>query len=216
MAQDKPSKRAIRSAASWVWDWFIEHWPTVIVVVGGAVMTWLGYLSAWLRVYGPVAWGALGIASALVLSLAFFLAGLAKQRFVLVRFAERRAETAGINPLDDHFSKKRIKMSDFFHPFYEPVTATKFQDCELLGPAAVALEGGAFLRSSFVNCEAVIMRADTPVAGVTPFRNCTFERCKFFGITFLLTKDQYMMFKSQTGGGRMRIVSDGTVGNLDT
>lgn len=39
--------------------------------------------------------------------------------------------------LDGHFSKKRVRVTDFFHPFFRPTVAAKFDDCELLGPGVI-------------------------------------------------------------------------------
>ena len=54
-------------------------------------------------------------------------------------------EAVGINPLDGHFSKKRVRVTDFFHPFFRPTAAAKFEDCELLGPGVIYLDGGQLL-----------------------------------------------------------------------
>jgi hypothetical protein len=66
--------RWIKSAFSWLVDQAIEHWPSVIFsAAGSALMAYLASITAWISQYGPVAWGAVGVATFLSLSLAFFL-----------------------------------------------------------------------------------------------------------------------------------------------
>jgi hypothetical protein len=72
--------RWIKAGFSWLVDQAIEHWPSIVVVSGGAVMAYLASVSQWLSGYGPVAWGSAGVATILVLAFAFFLFSIAKSK----------------------------------------------------------------------------------------------------------------------------------------
>ncbi len=204
--------KARKSGLAWLLDFLLEHWPYVVIGTGSLIMAWLARLATFLQPYGAVAWGAVGIVTALVLAAMFLLGSLAYRYLVLTRYEVRRAEATTTNPLASYFSKQRLRLADFFHPFFKATTAAKFEDCELLGPAAVALMGGQFRHFGFVNCEVVIVKDGANVQGVTAFENCIFERCKFFGVTLFMTKEQYLSMKTQ--GAAPPVISDGTAGQL--
>jgi hypothetical protein len=206
-------------AARSMWDAFVDFLiakaGTILPLLFAAVMAYLAAVSKWLNAYGPVAWGAVGITTFLVVAVSWWIVVQAQARYVQTRFAKKHEESTGINPLDDHFTRQRINLVDFFHPFYKPTRLAKFQDCELFGPAVIALTGKSTLHTGeFNGCEVVIIKPEVTVVGATVFENCTFERCKFFRVTFLLSKDQYRSMTEQVKGDRMSVISDGTAGEL--
>jgi len=206
--------RGLKSGFQWLLDFLIERWPAILIGASSIAMTWFARASAFLQPYGPVAWGGVGIACAVLLSFAYRLWSVAYRSWVTTRFEVRRAETTAVNPLAGQFSKQRLRLADFFHPFFQPTSGAKFEDCELLGPAAVWIVAAQLLNSGFYDCEVVIVKEGANVRGVTAFVNCIFDRCKFFSVTFFLTKDQYLGMKQQMVGGMPPVISDGTAGNL--
>src|SRR6266566_8878188 len=126
--------RPVRTLLFWLGDQIAEHWPAIVVGMGGTLMAWLAALSAFLAPYGPVAWGAVGIVSALLIAAALWVGSLAQGRWLLNRFERRRAQALSLNPLEGNFAKQRLRLGDFFHPFYRPTSGARFEDCELLGP----------------------------------------------------------------------------------
>lgn len=213
MGGNTPS-RATRSGLDWLVDFAVEKWPYILAAVGGTVMTVLAAVTKWLAVYGPVAWGAIGIASFLILAGGLRVIATAQQILAHNRFAKKREQTTGINPLDDHFSRQRINLADFFHPFYKPTRLAKFQDCEVFGPAVIIIMSGTLDGCTFNGCEAVIVKRQVMVIGAIAFEKCTFERCAFYRVTFLLVKELYLHMMEQSRGDRMPVISDGTAGNL--
>src|ERR1700680_485132 len=119
MAENLPT-RASRSGLQWFVDFLIEKWPLILGGVGGTRMGFLARATDWMKTYGPVAWGAVGVGSFLLLVGAIWVVAIAQRIRAQTLFARRREETAQINPLEDHFVKRRIKLFDFFHPFYHP------------------------------------------------------------------------------------------------
>ncbi|SRR6266699_1224737 len=205
--------RAAKSAGRWFLDFLLERWPWILVGATSVIMTLVARMTEFLKPYGAVAWGGVGIVSAVLGAGVFWLGSVAYRSWVLTRFEVRRAEATAINPLAGHFSKRRICLMDFFHPFMQATLAAKFEDCELLGPAVVFLGGCTLLHDDFNNCEAVIAKDNVATIGAMAFKSCIFERCKFFNVTFIMTKNQYLSMKEQAGQG-LRVISDGTAGDL--
>jgi hypothetical protein len=204
-----------KSGSTWLADYAIENWPSIIVAISGfGGMTYLASISEWLKPYGAVAWGAVGILTILVICVCYAVYGWARERLAHVQFMNERAKTVDINPLAGHFSKLRIQLSDFYNPFYIPTENAKFEDCELLGPSTIALLGnGTFHGVHFIDCEAVIVKIGTNINGATAFKTCIFERCKFFRVTFYLSKEQHLHMVTNLGQA-FPIISDGTAGDL--
>ncbi|MEX2138229.1 MAG: hypothetical protein WD894_03155 [Pirellulales bacterium] len=214
-----PDQTRLQTAAKSLLDaavgFVISHPVAVVSTVGGAVMAYLAAATTWLSAYGPIAWGGAFLAAFILIGLAWWTIGVAESRYHLNRFIKRRALTADINPLDDHFTRRRIKLIDFFHPFYRPNQAVKFQDCELFGPAVIYLRTGVtFLHSELLSCEAVIVKPNSKVVGATVFESCTFERCKIYGVTFFLSKGDYLALTTLIGTEHFKAISDGTVGDI--
>ncbi len=213
MPKTGASKRIYRAAMAWVWDRLIEHWPQIIFIGGASVMAYLASITVWFKRFGPIGYGVVGIGAYLLFMVGYLIYGLARKHVASSRLADERWKAGSINPLEGNFSNQRIKLSDFFNPFYEPVKTAKFLDCELLGPSNIFLGGCNVFHSGFIGCQAVIIGEGKTVIGVTVFSNCIFERCKFFQVTLYMTKQQYISLKEQAGIG-VPIISDGEAGNL--
>jgi hypothetical protein len=194
-------------------DESIEHGPAIVRVLSALLVTWFASFVAVIRPYGAFGWAVVLIVTYLLLSLAYWLGAVGKQLYMQSRFEEHRADAIGVNPLDGNFARRRIRLTDFFHPFFKPILSAKFQECELLGPAAVSLGSCTLLHCTFNNCEAVIVKKDATIAGATAYRHCIFDRCTFFGVTFLLDREQYLSLTS-AAGDNMRVISDGRAGEL--
>lgn len=195
-------------------DFVIAKIGTILPLLFGLLMGYLAAATKWLNVYGPIAWGVAFLLGFLVFGAGWWVVAIAQRVIAQTRFARRREETAAINPLDDHFTRRRINLFDFFHPYYQSIKAAKFLDCELYGPAVIYPMAGTFLNTNFNGCEAVIVKLHTSVIGATGFENCTFERCTFYRVTFLFTKENYLQMKQQLSGKPVPVISDGTVGDL--
>ncbi|SRR6266566_3863228 len=205
--------KVLKSGFDWLVDFLVERWPYVAIGLVSLVMTWLASVAAFLKPYGAVAWGAVGLVSALVAAGVFLLWSVGRRYWVQARFEARRAETSAVNPLAGHFSKQRLRLMDFFHPFMQATVAAKFEDCELLGPAVIFLNGCTLFHPYLLNCEAVIAKQGAATVGAIAFQGCVFDRCKIYNATFIMTKDQYSHMKDSAGQG-LRVISDGTAGDL--
>jgi len=214
MAESAPLKKATKSLWAWMLDSAIEHWPAIIIAaIGGGGMTYLAQASTWLNAYGPVAWGAVGLGSILVISFIYFLWGYARLQIELSAYTKAKASGPGANVLSPTHEHERINLSDFYHPYFRPTENARFEDCELMGPAYVVINGCSFLHGSFIECEIVIVRSDRPVKGAMMFKFCTFLRCNLYRVTWLMNYDQYKALPEEMRA-KVPVISDGRIGEI--
>jgi hypothetical protein len=187
----------------------VNFWP----VFGAVAVTFAASITNWLSKYGPIAWASAGIASYLLLVCGYWIYAKARGSLAATKFSEGRDKLSTINPLQGVFANQRIRLSDFYNTFFQATKNAKFTDCELLGPAAIYLFGSTKLEHAFFsNCEAVLLKNNTTVVGATVFDSCIFERCKFFGVTFFMSREMLIHFRES--GIPLRVISDGTAGDL--
>jgi hypothetical protein len=203
----------IRAGLSWLVDQAIERWPTIAVVFGGIAMSYLASISAWLEPYGLVAWGAIGIGTILVLSLAYLCVGAALQRVAVSTYTRSKSMVGTANVLAPTHTHERLDLAAFFHPFYKATEDVRFENCELFGPANMVSEGCTFAHCGFIDCEIVIARQDRPIRGGILFRRCLFIRSKLYRVTLVMP---YAMYQALPGEMRntVPVISDGRIGDV--
>ncbi len=182
-----------------VWQALADHFTGsaitwVIALGGGGTMTYLAAISSWVQPWGPVGWGAIGLFSFLVLvtgsALGSYLRSSAVASRALAKFSEDSSKTTYMNVLSDSFSKQRMRLSDFYHPFFRTKRHAKFTDCEIYGPGSMFAFGAFFDHTSFIECDVVVVNEPISSFTLTAFENCTFERCIFYRVTLFVTKGQ--------------------------
>jgi len=187
MANNLASGRLLRSTATWLWDWVIEHSAAIAVTAGGALMTYIAAVSEALSNYGPVGWGAVGIATVLVLSLAVLLFSFGKKIRVRAAYDALNLEKGSlVNPLDSTFVGKRILLNDFVLPSFPIIDGKTFVDCELVGPACIYLQfGNQINEPKAPRMDAIWLAPRVNFFSGFTFTNCVFRRCAFQRITLL-------------------------------
>ena len=210
--------RAIKAALSWAWDWLLEHWPTVTAaIIGGGGMTYLATITEWLKPWGAVAFGMIGLLAGLSIYLTFSIAyaaiGKGRERRAQADFVASRAQWMPVNVLAPIHSHEKIELNQFFDHFYHPVENARFEDCVLMGPVMLNFDGGTMSNSHFFDCEIVIVRDDRPIHGAVRFRLCMINRCKIFRVTFLMRIQDYNAMPNEVKIGLV-IISDGRVGDI--
>lgn len=190
------ASKALGALGDWILDKVIEKWPWIVTAGAGLAMSWAAAVSDWLARYGPVAWGGVGILTMAALALIYWLWSAATRSRAVTKLAEDRERALTVNPLAGSFARMRLKLADFFDPFYQPTTAAKFTDCQLHGPAMVYLQGCTLLNCVYTECQFVIVSPTTKrIIGATAFVHCTFERSKFIAATFLMSKSEFLNIK---------------------
>jgi hypothetical protein len=197
--------------SQWIYDRAANNLAWLSSTFGGAVIGYAASITEWLKPWGPIGYVALGILFALFIygaaSLFFFIYSTGKMRSAIANYSDMMARTATVNTLADLFTKQRINMADFFHPFYRAVRNVKFQDCEMFGPALIFLSGCRLDSVTMTNCDIVVLSDDAQPRTLTRFDNCTFERCPFYLVTIFLTYDQAAQIREMMGGRELNVIS---------
>ncbi|WP_293983694.1 hypothetical protein [Sphingobium sp.] len=132
-------------------------WPALPVAVSGLVTAKLSESVVWIARFGAFGWWCAFVTGV--------LAGLASATLFAV-FKERMArahaitkwskEVDNINPLDDQFTRKRIRISDLEHPTTHRIAGKRFIDCQLVGPATIAFLNQTHISGiGFINCDLI-------------------------------------------------------------
>ena len=205
------------TVGQWIYDRITNNWPWIVAIFGGGGMTYLASISEWLSQWGPVGYGAAGIVAAIALytasSLGYLAFGYGRERYAFAEYLGAAISTSHVNVLSPTHAYARIKLSDFYHPFMRPTQSVRFEACELMGPAMVFLEGGTSVNCSFIDCEIVIAREDRGIKGGIWFKNCLFERSKFYRVTFMMNFDHYQNIPQEMRS-TVPVISDGRIGDV--
>ncbi len=158
---------------------------------GGGLMAWAAYATEWLNEFGPIAWvlaGFVGIFLVLFIWLVVVVVQLLATRRNYFRAISSPTET--INPLDDTFIRKRIKMQEFRPPYQKILENKIFKNCEILGPAAVYFSGGYFDgQCQFVHCELLSQKEGEKSYNAIGFENAVFQNCQLFDLIIIATHE---------------------------
>jgi len=207
--------RGIFSAAfDYLLDKIIESWPLIaawLVVGGGA--TYVASASSELGKLGIVTWTIFGLSSATIFLIGLLIYGNYLAKKATANYMNTAARHHSTNVLAPTHTREQIQLVDFYHPFFRPTDHVRFEDCDILGPGNMALEGGTFSNVGFTDCEIVIVRPDRGISGAMLFRNPTFLRSRLYRVTFVMNHETYKKLPKEFKAG-VQVVSDGTVGDL--
>ncbi len=181
------------SAAEWAW-----RLVTLAVIAGGG--TTAGLLARGTELFvaaGPLAWFGIGVLCSVLIALVFFLVKLGNKQSseadYLRALSQRKSQ---INPLSESFTDQIIHLPDLYLPRRQVHSNKQFKRCKLVGPGAVALLGGAYIRTAFLEAGSpIVLQENTMLTGILVLDNCTVEECEFIGITLLINKQAGEAFK---------------------
>jgi hypothetical protein len=133
-------RKLVKSGTQWITDHLIEHWPAYVVFfVSGSGAAYAAKVTAWVALYGPLAWITSGFVGAIG---GLFIYGI----FVWLRgkkidqdLARAVAERAGVSPTLSAYENQRIYLGEFFNPYYAPYKNKVFRRCQVWGPSLVHL-----------------------------------------------------------------------------
>lgn len=136
---------------------------------------------------GPIYWIAVGLITAVVISVILFLIKSSH-----LKDSERHLNNAlakprtAINPLAHSFSDLIIPIEDLRLPTLQLHENKHFKNSKFVGPAALAIIGGNYINSGFIDCGDVIALPDkVRLTGIVVLKNCTVEDCEFIRTTIL-------------------------------
>lgn len=184
-----------------------------MAVVGSSGMAYLASISTLISQYGAIAWVGVALCSFLVIGLSLACFSFWKERSAMTDFARKSTFAAKSNPLSKIHSDEMILMADFFHPYYKPIADVRFENCDLMGPANIFVDGGGFHNCGFWDCEVVIIRTDRRIAGCINLVRPMVINCNFYRIIFFMTIDGFNNLRPDLKA-IMPIISDGRVGDI--
>jgi len=186
------------SAAEIAWKAF----TFIVLAAGGTTAGILAAGSELFRETGWLAWFAIGVAAALSFATILYLVSAASRARAEAALSTAMASRpSSVNPLAKSFEDLVIPIESLKLPG-QPVHEYKsFRRCKFVGPGALALLGGTFVRSEFNNSGHILTLPDnTFITGITVLKECTVENCEFITVTILVPKNVAEEFKSKVPG----------------
>jgi hypothetical protein len=168
------------------WDALSSIFTWAFPIVGGLVSAWLAWLTDRLNAYAPLSWLAAGLFGGLICAGIAWLVGRARWWMIQARWANLlNSPGEGVNPLDDNFVRRRIKIDDFVSPVHPSIQGKSFDRCELIGPAVV-LMGSSVFDPLFFDCNFICVKDNVNVYNAIVISDYVFLRCKFYRLSLLV------------------------------
>jgi len=182
------------SAAEWAWRLL-----TLAVIAGGG--TTAGLLAEGSELFaaaGPLAWWSIGLVSALLVASIFFLVKLGRKQTAEAEYLRSLSlRKSAINPLSESFTDQIIYLPDLYLPRRQVHSNKQFKRCKLVGPGAIAMLGGTYIHTGFIEAGTpIVLPEHTLLSGVLVLENCTVEDCEFIGITLLINRQAGEAFRA--------------------
>lgn len=182
------------SAAEWAWRLI-----TLAVVTGGG--TTAGLLAKGTKLFeglGPLGWIGIGLIAGLLIAAIFMLVNMGRRQAAEASYMQSLSQVRSkVNPLAESFSDQVIYLPDLYLPRRQVHSNKQFKRCKLVGPGAIAMLGGSYLHTGFLEAGSpIVLPEHTMLTGVLVLENCTVENCEFIGITLLLNKQAGEAFKA--------------------
>lgn len=175
-------------SAEWLFD---KAWPIFWLFAGGFITSTYVIVTETIKSYGPLITIALPVLGAYAFLGFYFLLQLAIRAKIRNKFANTVTLNGEANPLESEFSKKIIRLNDFYDPFYFPHKNKSFYNCKIIGPGNILLLGGSMTSSSLSHCQIVIVKDEIPVAGVTVLETCTISNSQIVNCTLFMSRSVY-------------------------
>lgn len=179
-----------------------EHlWPAILLPVSG-LWTIYGFFSQayelWTAGMPPVVWISIG-AIAFMATVIILLARFQKNLSTIggsVRVPETVPQSgqmsAGAASTRDVFKNEHLRFWDLIGRVGGPITGKTFVDCELDGPAVLAILNSVHLESSSLATDdlekcLIEVPEGKVLMGIFGLEDCKFLRCKFSSVAFIGT-----------------------------
>lgn len=193
----------IKSGSEWI-ELFWKFFTLILILFGTTVTALWAKASEHLTELGSFVWLVVAIISGLIYSFMIFLINFSKQKSAEANklnieanyLASLSSPKSVINPLAEIFTDQVIYLPDLYLPRRQIHTNKVFKRCKLIGPGAIALLGGSYINSAFLETGSIILIADgSSFTGVLLLEKCSFENCEIIGITILTNHSAALEFK---------------------
>lgn len=180
------------SAAEWIWRLL----ALAILATGGTAAGLLAKDTAALQDFGPLLWAAIGLLVALLMALTLYLVKRANLESAQAEYTRAVAtQKRATNPLQESYRDEVIHLEDLRLPGKQLHENKHFKRCKIVGPGAIAILGGTYVDSGFIDCGDVIVLPDNAyLTGIIALKNCTVEQCEFFRVTIFTSSGEGKAF----------------------
>lgn len=175
------------SAAEWAW----RILTLLFISASGTATAFIAKTDPVLKTLGPIYWIGVGAITALIVSIILYLiksSQLKQTEADLNKVLSIPRST--INPLSNSFSDSIIPIEDLRLPKVQLHENKLFKRCKFVGPAAVAILGGTYVNSGFLDCgDIVALPISVNLVGIVVLKNCTVEDCEFIRTTIFVDQN---------------------------
>ena len=152
--------------------------------------------------YAPFSWVAAGFVGLMIWGLFLALYGFGKSRIAGARLQNKLTSGTLINPLDSIFERKRIYIAGLCPPVGGIIRDKTFVDCDLIGPANLMFgDGCSFDRNAGEVVDAICLKNGNSPRNGFGFEGCSFTRCSFYFVTFMVAETAWDDFKRHNWHG---------------
>lgn len=192
----------IKRAGIWLWD----HGNDVLSyggwILSFSIPAWFGHITDWVSAYGPIGWVVCGFAGLLAFVLSAAIWSFARAKFVSATIARNFYQTSDrIDPMKTHFLNQRLNLEDFLPPGAGFVEGKTFEGCELIGPLNILTVDTFVTACTFEVVDHIMIDIEKAlnIRNARIFKDCTFKKCKFFHVSFLIVEGAYENVTMQGG-----------------
>lgn len=165
--------------------------------IGLPVSAWAGAWAAKattsLAQYAPVSWVLSGFATATLFGITFWAIFGARRFAAIARALDNlNRPTDAVNPLDEVFERRRIRLHDLHLPGAGPVRNKTFVECDLVGPAVIAFSGGPagmLANVGFIGCDLIkVGQQGIRIQNCIELHNVNMRGGRIIGATIYITQ----------------------------
>ena len=195
----------------------ISNWSTITSYISGGAL--MGGLAIFQEV-APIWWGVAFFGGLIGVAVVRAISQWGRKKAAEAAYAEATIKTTAINPLSKTFDSQRMKLSDFYHPFFRLSESVIMRDCEVYGPGSLYFVDNFHTKDCrFVDCDIVIVRNSAKIpALMTGFSDLRAERTSFYRITVYMNAETARAWKAKMipsiGTTDFPIISDGQYGEI--
>lgn len=173
-------------------DWAWKLLTIAVIGGGGTVGGFLASDSPFFKELGMLAWVSIGFLCAILIAAIFYLIKSAENQSAQAEYTRIVSQPKShVNPLQESFKDLVIPVEELRVPGVQVHENKHFKRCSFVGPAAIALMGGSFIRTGFNETGDIIpLPNNTLLTGIIVLKNCTVEDCNFYRTTLMVSEDQ--------------------------
>lgn len=169
---------------------FIRHAVAIFVIATVVCLVLVSSLTNALKPNVIGVWLVVGILTSLLFSgvalvVVLAVAAVNKARHLRVITYEDKAASN----LRDRFSQEKLKVQDFYSPFFLVNANKTFSQCELQGPGALLLDASSVLADcAFHLCDLIMVEDGDKANTAAIFTHSTFQGCRFVNVVVYMPR----------------------------